>query len=398
MSSSHTNALEERIISTNVGFFLREFSISRTKYTPPGKSEVELADHVVLVGDILFIIQSKNRDVPSSDPVREAKWYRDNVKRIAAEQIRSTLAQLKSAPPFPNDHGEATNIPRDLEHLRVFKLVIYNASAALPQDLRRRKHREDEEAGFVHVFHVEDYELVLRTMATLPEVTDYLSHREEALRQYEAAGVVTERALLGDYLMSDRLSEPREENAEHVDRLVVDEEPFDISGILRSYRDKIYSHHSEGPAPAELHTHSSLGPYHVVLRQLFRLSRTGLVAFKKRFIWARERCEQRHELPSIFGLPQPHSIAFTFIPIPKGTDAAGAGNALLNFTELAKHRLQADRALGISFRRDGCDYLIDWMFVERPWSSNTELDEILLTHNPFGPLQETFQPRYRFKP
>lgn len=101
MSSDSTNPLEARIISTNVGYFLREFSISRTKYTPMGKSEVELADHVVLVGDVLFLIQSKSRDAPSSDPEREAKWYRDNVKRRALEQIRSTLAQLSRRRPFP---------------------------------------------------------------------------------------------------------------------------------------------------------------------------------------------------------------------------------------------------------------------------------------------------------
>lgn len=276
--------------------------------------------------------------------------------------------------------------------------MIYNAGAALPQDLRRRKHRLDMEAGFVHVFHVEDYELVLRTMATLPEVTDYLSHREEALRRHETAGAVTERALLGGYLKFDRLGDPREENAEHVDRLVANAQSFDISGILHSYRDKIYNHYCEGPAAAELHTQSPLGAYYVVLRQLLQLPRTALVEFKKRFIRARERCEQGSEGPLVFGMPRPQSIAFTFIPIPKNMAASDAGNELLTITEMAKHMLRADRALGISFQRDDHVYLIDWMFVERPWSPDSELDEILRTHSPFGAIQHVFAPRYHFKP
>jgi hypothetical protein len=42
------------VASLNANLFLREFSFARTCFTPPGGTEVELADHVVRVGDLLL--------------------------------------------------------------------------------------------------------------------------------------------------------------------------------------------------------------------------------------------------------------------------------------------------------------------------------------------------------
>jgi len=395
-----TNPLEERLISTNVGYFLREFSISRTKYTPPGGSEIEFADHVILIGDILFLIQAKNREVPSPDREREKKWYRDVVRRQAVGQLRHTLEQLRNAPPFPNDRDEKTNIPRDLQQLRVFKIVIYNMAQALPVSLRCQKHRLDDRAGFVHIFHIDDYELVLRTLVTVPEVTDYLAYREAAARSHTAAASVDERALLGGFLRYDSVVEPNPSHSSFVDNLLADSQDFDISGLLHGYRDKIYGHWTEGPLPQDVHTTSQLGPYYGVLRQLMRLPRQSLAQFKMRFLWAREKCDGEFVYPSLFGMRDPErgqSYGFVFVPIPKGKTADHANNALMNFTHLGKHHLQVDRMLGVSIRRDARDLLIDWALVQTPWQPNADLDQILRENNPFRSLTEGAQPRYHFR-
>lgn len=401
MPTASTNPLEARLIATNVGYFLREFSISQTKYTPPGRSEIELADQVILIDDVLFLIQAKNRDAPSSDEVREAKWYRDVVKRQAVQQLRSTLIQLQSVPPLPNDYDEATHIPRDLGQLRVFKFVIYKMGEFLPASLRQKKHRLDQDAGFIHLFHIDDYELVLRTLVTLPEVIGYLDYREAAVQQYgSTVDAMSERALLGSYLRFDTAVAPTEEHARFVDDLLTDIDSFDISGLLRDYRSKVYRHSSEGPLPGGVHTSSSLGPYHAVLRQLLRLSRPGLAKFKERFMWAREKCDGEIEIPSLFAMIGPEHNqrdGFVFIPIPKGANAKEAHNALVNLTKLGKYKLQADRMLGISLRRDGRDFLIDWALVQHPWQPNSEIDEMLRTRNPFRDLSEAEQPRYHFR-
>ena len=181
------NPLEARLAATNIGFFLREFSISELEYTPEGGSEVEFADHVVLIGDILFVVQAKRRESPDADQTRDRSWHRKVVAGDAVRQIRQTLARIATAPAFPNEHGEPTTIPRDLAGLRVYKLVIYDIGASLPASARGQKHQDDREAGFVHIFHVDDYELVLKTLVTVPELVEYLDHREATVRRYPEA-------------------------------------------------------------------------------------------------------------------------------------------------------------------------------------------------------------------
>jgi hypothetical protein len=388
---------ESRVVATNVGYFLRDFSISKTRYVPEGRTEIEFADQVILVGDVIFLIQMKNRDAPSEDGGRERAWYRENVWSHAVKQIRDTLTQVEKIPPFANDRGDQTRIPPGLLGLRVFKMVLYQMGEALPSYERSVKHRRDPQAGFVHIFHVDDYDLVLRKLVTLAEVTEYLTYREAVVRKYPCAEQVTEAALLGGFLRYATPTEPVEEHA-HFSELLKDElDDFDISKILSVYRDRVYNHFTQGDE-LEQRTISQV-PYIPILEQLVRLPRTALAEFKKRYLWGISKCSGEPQLPSLFGYINPDegmSNGFVFVPIPKLTSPEEAAQGLHNFTILAKHRLKVDRMLGVSFRRDGKDFLIDWELVIHPWHPDVELDRALATRSPFRELSEGFKPRYRF--
>ena len=61
--------------------FLEEFVFSRNKFSPPASSEVEFADAVVMLGDVLLVYQIKERGVlflTSGSKIRNSnrRWTR----------------------------------------------------------------------------------------------------------------------------------------------------------------------------------------------------------------------------------------------------------------------------------------------------------------------------------
>src|SRR5688572_23567794 len=64
--------------------YLEEFAFARNKFSPPGRSEVELADAVVVLGDTLIVFQIKERSQPDSgDAEKELDWFRKRVHKQA---------------------------------------------------------------------------------------------------------------------------------------------------------------------------------------------------------------------------------------------------------------------------------------------------------------------------
>lgn len=107
------------VSSLHSNLFLREFSFARTCFTPPGYTEVELADHLVRVGDLLFLYQLKERDAGATGAVEV--WIRNKVVKKATRQIRSTIGLLRSGDPvrLPNERGHVFDLsaqPNDARH------------------------------------------------------------------------------------------------------------------------------------------------------------------------------------------------------------------------------------------------------------------------------------------
>lgn len=144
--------LEEMLASANGWFFLKEFFFSNTKFAPPGRTELELADGIVLFEDVLIVFQAKAREQPTSDPASEEKWFEKRVSRDAVKQVNDTLAYLRDHDiVLRNDRGDEVALPRGLKGLRIVSLVLYAPGSALPPHLRLRKGRLSTTAGmFVH--------------------------------------------------------------------------------------------------------------------------------------------------------------------------------------------------------------------------------------------------------
>src|SRR5437660_365304 len=86
--------------------FLEEFVFARNKFSPPSASELEFADAVVMLGDVLFIYQIKERSpVDAGNAAAERRWFNAKVVGNGTRQVRDTLRYLQTYPEIrvPNE-------------------------------------------------------------------------------------------------------------------------------------------------------------------------------------------------------------------------------------------------------------------------------------------------------
>jgi hypothetical protein len=268
--------------------------------------------------------------------------------------------------------------------------VVFSPAPALGLNLRFKKSHVSKTAGFIHLIPAPEYLAMLNTLVTVPEIVEYLEFRQELVEAHaKKADVLFEKAILGQYL-AGTAGEPSPDFGRYVDDLVVDTDSFNILGILHRFGPKTTGATAEGVPLGHPEN------YYGVLLELLRLTRADLVQFKQRFMLCWDGCGGDYVVPYLFGSGTT-GCGFVFIPVAT-EHAANYQIGLNNLTTGAKHVLQVDRCIGITFRRDGGDRLLDWMFLSYPWGSDPELDAWLAEGSPFRTVSLRGMARYEFSP
>src|SRR5262245_6535222 len=87
----------EQLATLNEWHFFREFTYSKTTFRPSPTQELELADSLVWIGNLLLAYQVKERMLDGdTDPDQEARWFERKVLGRATRQVRDTLTYLES--------------------------------------------------------------------------------------------------------------------------------------------------------------------------------------------------------------------------------------------------------------------------------------------------------------
>src|SRR5262249_36779278 len=119
-------------------------------------------------------------------------------------------------------------------------VALYSPSTALPAAVAMKKGRVSQRVGFVHFLTADDYVRVCGTLHTPFEVSDYLSFRKAVALKDRNADAVSEKALVGQYLMDPDPARPVSlDYEEYVDRLVRDADEFSLSSIMAVYLDRV---------------------------------------------------------------------------------------------------------------------------------------------------------------
>lgn len=374
-----------RFIATDLHsrIFFEEFTFARTQFKPAGGSEVELADAVVLLGDTLLVFQIKERDLGaagSSDT--ERKWFRSKVLKNAISQVRDTVQFLSSQENIdvPNERGRIFNLAAQ-KYEEITKIVLFRANSELPYDCRLTKHYISKMAGFIHVVDAEAYARSAQLLWVPEEIVRYFRYREEMLLRFpEECAACTEADLLGAFVGHERGTPPIAGAAQILERLVRDEDSWDLAPFLRKLRD-----HTSVPGVSD--------DYYGILREFARIPRSLWREAKLRIKLCID-CVAKDEFALPYRFTDPSTrCGFVFVPVmPEVSNHPNweqmKANAAMNFALAHKYDQRLRRCIGVMVAKIGSYFDIQWCLAEFDWQEDHGMAERLKENFPFRPVSE----------
>ena len=376
---------EDAVGQLNAAYFFREFTFSTNTFKPTPNSQLELADKVVWLDDVLILSQIKERKAPPNTTAqREQSWFQDEILKKATRQIRDTISYLHKYPQIKvlNNHGDEFDLSTTRTK-HAHKTVIYDAHELLPADCSLRKYHHSRAVGVIHLVHSAAYFGILQTLITPAEIDEYLVFREGLVENWGAEmGAVTEKALVGQYLRNLPTWKPDPKFEKYVDEVTAKPKDWDLSRIIHLFRER----RTTAISPVDTS--------YKVLRELAKLYRTEMGEFKKRFEFSMEKALSDEPcLPHRFTTSK--GCGFVFIPLRR-KDSPHRRNALLNFTTLNKYDQRLEKCIGLTVIAEGngswCD--VQWYPMEFPWRENPKLQSALREGYPFRPVKKGRVERY----
>lgn len=181
-------SFEKAVSSLNELFFFKEFTFSRNIFRTQENNEIEFADNVVWLQDLLILYQVKERKISSSiaDPEEEKKWFNRKVLKKGTRQIRDSLNYLNQEDKIPlkNHRGETFELSTK-SLTAIDKIVLYYSNESLPLACKNCKSHRSKTIGLIHVISAQDYIKICLTLITPSEVHEYLQFREALIERYQ---------------------------------------------------------------------------------------------------------------------------------------------------------------------------------------------------------------------
>jgi hypothetical protein len=371
--------------------FLEEFVFSRNKFSPPSSSELEFADAVVMLGDVLLIYQIKERSIEENqNEDTERNWFKSKVIKKATKQIRDTIhfLQTYSEIRVPNERGHEFNLA-SCKYTDIIKIVIYSPSSHLPDDCQGVRHYVSESAGFIHIIDASDYLELSRTLRVPDEVVRYFKYREVVLtRFFEPCAGLPEPAIAGHFIGGDSDFSPTAESVVYLHNLIQDAEEWDLTSFMRGLRD-----HLSVPGLSD--------NYYDILIEFAKLPRSMWREVKQRIRRSIENVqENKSTIP--YRITVPHTgCGFVFIPISREISSKSNWEntrllVIQNFTRAHKYDQHLSKCIGVMIAKDESYFDILWCLISHDWVEDVEIQQALDQCFPFRPVKSAEVNGYRF--
>jgi hypothetical protein len=377
-SPGRSSLLQEFTTQQNENAFLRAFSFSTTQLPVDSASDVELADRVIIMGEIGFIFQLMERERKVASKAGDLeKWITNYVVRRGVKQIQNTRDLLKSyvALSLVNNFGHRAFIsPGDPD---LFVSVIVYRVPSKTRAFRAARFKKNRNGGFVHILRDVDYFEIVHHFVTPAELSDYFGFRRDILINWDpAATAVSEAALIGQYLLEDYSSAP-DERFESASRSRGGPTACEFSFVLDSLATTIASQEGD-----DVDT-----DYYEVLTELARLARYELRALKQQVRLALEAVRgNRFELPYRIASART-GAGFLVLPVTTEFHDRASG-ALRSLSLASKYELDLERQIGIGMWRNSQFVDIEWIFLNGRRLPDPGLEERLAHNYPFRRTSE----------
>ena len=176
------NKSEQLLSAFSEDYFFKELVIDELKFTPEGSTEVEVADLLINLDDVIIAIQLKSRNGKdqTDDYFTENKWLQKKCKN-AKGQIKETLQFISSGtlPTFTNKRGQNISLQPDAE---VIPLVVFENNQIDDYPHLLRKHSA---SGMnINCMSFTDYCEMCRILVTPIEIVEYLEYRKSIYEKY----------------------------------------------------------------------------------------------------------------------------------------------------------------------------------------------------------------------
>lgn len=382
--------LEEYIAHLNGLAFWREFTFTQNRFSPQPGRELELADNLVWFGARAYILQLKQREDPTGDPVVERTWFQKKVLGKATSQIRDSLRFLEENPEIriTNQRGHRFEIRRDAL-AEITKIVVFLPGPALPEDSWQTRYHVSQTAGFIHILSANDYLGILEKLRVPEDIARYFGYREEVTPALKSAGTeLSEADIMGAFLNEEKIPTPR--SHESLRNLVQDLDAFDLSGLLRD----IHDHINRADRPYD---------YYRILQEFAQVPRSVWREVKLRFMKSLDAVrDSKFTLPFRLTFPET-DCTFMIAPLDPDLPAAGPEGekvritGLQNFTRAAMYSAKSSKGIGILISREGEYFQIDWCLIDMPWQPDPGMEEQLSKNNPFRAVSEKWMDSFLFR-
>lgn len=390
MTTSRTVNISENLVAQiNSNVFFQEFTFQKNKFYPPDiKNELQLADNVVWIDDLLLIFQIKDRNKDSlCDSSSELKWYQNKVIKKGVSQIKDTLEYFSKYPQIiiQNERGYKIDVAKAKQTF-IKKIIIFNPNEKFPNDLRFNKFHESRTAGIIHLFHIEDYYHICKYLVTPAEINEYLEFRENIyLRHRELINNCSEQYVLGHFLETSDTSIIKPEYVENLKRFKQEFSNNTLFSIIDIFR-------------ANVETYEKKDDYFYILKEIAKLKRNEFEEFKKRFFISIKKCnEQNSVVPYRISFPRTN-CGFVFIPLTEKY-SKNWKIALNNYTMAHKYDHKLGKCIGIILFKNAnskLPYEVFWEYAEFDWVYNMEMEKWLSEGSPFRKTHEQELERYEF--
>ncbi len=377
-SPGASSLLQDFTAQQHANAFLRAFSFPTLQLPRNPADESELADRVVFIDDIGFIVQLREREQKvASKPGDLEKWVANNIVKKAAKQVQNTRELLRSYKGLSlvNHFGHRVYVPpRDPDDL--VSIIIYRVPAKA-RAFRAARFKKGRNGGFIHILRDVEYFEICEHFVTPAELVDYFNFRRDILINWEpAVTAVSEEALIGQYLLEDYSSQP-DARFEKAARSRGGPTACEFTFVLDSLASRIAAQNSD-QADTDCYE---------VLTEIALLRRYELKALKQQLRLALEAVRaNRFELP--FRIASGRTgCGFLIVPVTREFHER-AMDALKSLSVASKHELDLPRQVGIGMWRNSEFVDIEWIFQEGSNPPNPELDERLAFSYPFRVASE----------
>ncbi|MBE7629583.1 hypothetical protein [Tenacibaculum piscium] len=162
---------ENLVTSINVNVFFKEFTFYKNEfYSENGKKELELADNVLWLDDLLFIFQTKERNHENSIKGVDS-WFKNKILNQAKRQITNSIKYFNKYENIlvKNCRNQLIDVSgANLDNVK--KIIIYKVDEQLNEKNKNTKFYESSLSGNIHLFNIEDYYHICKYLVTPYEV------------------------------------------------------------------------------------------------------------------------------------------------------------------------------------------------------------------------------------